>query len=122
MEVPMIVRTAAVLSWLFLAAGCGSDDGVGDPPNLPTPLPSIDDTADDGETGGPDEETGSPDTDPPDTDPPETDDDGDGVSVEAGDCDDNNADRFPGNSESCNGVDNDCDGEADSPRPVDGSV
>ncbi len=54
--------------------------------------------------------------------PVETDDDGDGVSVEAGDCDDNDASRFPGNSESCNGVDNDCDGEVDSPNPVDGSL
>jgi len=40
------------------------------------------------------------------------DDDGDGVSTcdEPPDCDDNNADRFPGNSEACDGTDNDCDG------------
>ncbi len=29
------------------------------------------------------------------------------------DCDDTDADRYPGNSETCDGVDNDCDGTAD---------
>jgi hypothetical protein len=38
--------------------------------------------------------------------------DGDGFSVCA-DCNDTNADIFPGNSESCDGLDNDCDGTAD---------
>ena len=37
--------------------------------------------------------------------------DGDGVSLCAGDCDDEDAANFPGNSELCDGADNDCDGE-----------
>ena len=38
--------------------------------------------------------------------------DGDGVPA-VDDCDDNNASNFPGNTERCDGVDNDCDGLAD---------
>ncbi len=38
------------------------------------------------------------------------DDDGDGVSVAEGDCDDGNADVYPGAEEICDGVDNNCDG------------
>lgn len=39
------------------------------------------------------------------------DDDGDGYSELDGDCDDRNPDRFPGNLELCDGIDNDCDDE-----------
>jgi hypothetical protein len=39
--------------------------------------------------------------------------DGDGVSELDGDCDDNEARAFPGASEVCDGIDNDCDGDAD---------
>ena len=39
--------------------------------------------------------------------------DGDGYSPEQGDCDDLNADVNPGQVESCDDIDNDCDGETD---------
>jgi len=38
-----------------------------------------------------------------------TDDDGDGVAIEEGDCNDADAATFPGNPEICDGQDNDCD-------------
>ncbi|MEQ1568862.1 MAG: putative metal-binding motif-containing protein, partial [Myxococcota bacterium] len=40
------------------------------------------------------------------------DDDGDGIPV-CSDCDDGDAENFPGNSEVCDGADNDCDGDED---------
>jgi len=46
-------------------------------------------------------------------DPNDVDDDGDGFTENQGDCDDANANRFPGNPELCDGVDNDCDGAVD---------
>ena len=35
--------------------------------------------------------------------------DGDEISIEDGDCDDGNPDIFPGQTELCDGLDNDCD-------------
>jgi len=39
--------------------------------------------------------------------------DADGWSLAEGDCDDQNPDAFPDNPESCDAIDNDCDGEID---------
>jgi len=55
----------------------------------------------------------------PGTDPTGTDNDGDGFTVEDGDCDDNNSDIHPGHNDSRgrwgrDGIDNDCDGIIDS--------
>ncbi len=44
------------------------------------------------------------------------DEDGDGVTVDAGDCDDGNPEVFPGNAEVCDGLDNDCDEVTDGLR------
>lgn len=49
-------------------------------------------------------------------DPP-TDDDADGVTPGDGDCDDNDASKYPGRSEDCDGVDNNCNGVIDEGLP-----
>ncbi len=41
--------------------------------------------------------------------------DGDGVSIDEGDCDDSDPDNYPGNTEVCDGRDNDCTAGADFP-------
>ena len=43
--------------------------------------------------------------------------DGDGVTVEEGDCDDNNGWVSPNTYESCDGIDNDCDEIIDEDTP-----
>jgi hypothetical protein len=45
--------------------------------------------------------------------PEDLDDDGDGYSENQGDCDDNDSTISPGADEACDGVDNDCDTQAD---------
>lgn len=60
------------------------------------------DTSDDGDDGATDS------GDPPDP----VDADSDGVPSEL-DCDDNDPQRFPGNTELCDGIDNDCSGDAE---------
>ncbi|MGB0639903.1 MAG: putative metal-binding motif-containing protein [Myxococcota bacterium] len=46
-------------------------------------------------------------------DPNESDDDGDGYTENEGDCDDANESIYPGQTDVCDGADNDCDGEID---------
>jgi len=134
-------QNVSVVAFVALMLGCGTkddempagipnfnfDSGInaddsGDPETDVDTDTDIDtDTDSDSDT---DADTDSDsDTDTDDTGGPVgTDADGDGVTVEAGDCDDSDADRFPGNSEACNGIDNDCDGEIDAPDPIDGSL
>ncbi len=62
--------------------------------------------------------TGSGSGTDPGSDPTGTDNDGDGFTLEDGDCDDNNANVYPGHNDSRgrwgrDGVDNDCDGTID---------
>ncbi|XOF33626.1 MAG: S8 family serine peptidase [Candidatus Electrothrix sp. YB6] len=47
-----------------------------------------------------------------------TDNDNDNVCTENGDCNDSNADIYPGATETCDGIDNNCDGTADEGCPV----
>ncbi len=65
------------------------------------------------------EDSGSPAPGPDNVDAGE-DEDGDGFSVEGGDCDDSDANVHPGALEHCDGIDEDCDGSVDE-DPVDGS-
>ena len=83
-------RSCLVFALLLpFAAGCGDKDGT---------TPPADDTN----------------TEVPDPgDPVNADADGDGATVEDGDCDDADATVYPGRSEDCDGVDNNCDGRAD---------
>ena len=48
---------------------------------------------------------------PVDSEPEYVDNDGDGFSVEDGDCDDSDASTYPGADESCDDIDHNCDGD-----------
>jgi hypothetical protein len=73
----------------------GGDDDAGD-----------DDAGDDdaGDDDGGDDDSGDDDSGPQDAD-------GDGYTPADGDCDDNNANVYPGAVDVCDELDNDCDGE-----------
>lgn len=95
---------------LFLGLGIvlsGCSDGAGKEESPPGSAWSDADTAA-GDTGAGDS-TGAEDKD------------GDGVSA-AVDCDDDNPERYQGNPEVCDGVDNDCDDEVDEGPPPDAPV
>ena len=104
---------------LLVGAGCG---------NSWAPVDDDDDSGggddDDDATAGDDDDTAPTDADGDgwddtvdcdDSDPALNldDADGDGVSTCDGDCDDASGDLFPGNPETCDGEDNDCDGFAE---------
>ena len=80
------MRLRALLPWLLLCAGC-----------LPLPPPPPDAPPGDDDTAG----------------PSDRDDDGDGFTEDQGDCDDDDPDNFPTNTEVCDGADNDCRDGAD---------
>ncbi|MGB0637891.1 MAG: putative metal-binding motif-containing protein [Myxococcota bacterium] len=125
-----------VVTLMMLSVGCGTKDGA--TPSNSSSNQSANDSADtaDGETGNSDE-TGSdsgsdsggvgpgPTDDTADSggsvSPEDMDADRDGVTIRDGDCDDNDPDRYPGNTEMCNGIDNNCDGDVDKPAPADGT-
>ena len=97
-------RPSAALALLRLACG---DKGETVPPTETgddtTTTPITGDTSAPGDTAGP--EDSAP--------PPPEDLDGDGFTVEEGDCDDGDPQVHPGDEETCDGQDQDCDGEID---------
>jgi len=93
--------TAALLLLVALAVGCESQSPLGD-----------DDT-----TQIDDDDTTRVDDDDSTSKPEDI--DGDGWSVSMGDCDDANPAVYPGATEVCNRVDDDCDGDLDEGEWVD---
>ncbi len=96
-------RTLALLLLVSSVAACGDDSDVSPSPDLGTDAGARDAGTDLGLDGGP-------------IDGGQCDVDGDGVESEAcggDDCDDEDATQSPGNVETCDLQDNDCDGDVD---------
>ena len=87
----------------YVQPGAGDDDSAADDDDA-----TVGDD-DDATVGDDDDATGDDD----DTTPSGVDDDGDGVTVEDGDCDDGDPRTFPGAEELCDGLDNNCDSVVD---------
>ena len=93
---------------LFLVLiGCGNHTGANDDDTTP----AVVDPDDDDSTMDDDDLSDDDDTAPLDLD-------GDGYSVEEGDCDDEDPSLHPGATDLCSGVDEDCDGLVDEDVPV----
>jgi hypothetical protein len=110
-----LLRTA-LLAAILLLGGCltwvepNDDDSSDD-----------DDTSDDDDSGSDDDDTTGDDDDTTGDDDDSTadaDSDGDGYTVEEGDCDDNNPAVNPGETEVCNSIDDNCDGFEDEGLPT----
>ncbi|MCB9780568.1 MAG: putative metal-binding motif-containing protein [Alphaproteobacteria bacterium] len=94
----LILTLTATLASMTLA--CGDKDGGTDEGTIDT------------DTGGSTDSTDITDTDTDTDGDPGVDADGDGYNADE-DCDDTDPDVSPGQKESCDGKDNDCDGEVD---------
>jgi hypothetical protein len=97
----------------MLVTGCSSKfDDNGRNPNAKD---QADNAADDGanDDDSSDNDDNDEPAEEPDQDPEPIDDDGDGWSVEDGDCDDDDEDVNPDADERCDGIDNDCDDRID---------
>jgi hypothetical protein len=116
------------LSALFSLSAClpekGDDDDVdetgGNPDDTDADTDADSDTDTDADSDTDTDTDSDADTDSDtDTDTDNEDADRDGYTVREGDCDDDDRNINPGEDETCDGVDNDCDGDVDD-DPIDG--